>query len=206
MAVTSRLASLALAFAISTTTAQAQTSFVEAALFFLTSIEPSQNDTVDDDEIVLADFPLAAYSVPEDQCLIRLRRTRAPFTTWQFNFCIVTGFELHTEPPAPGVRVWWKGKPGVFCSRETAREGKIEGLKFGGRCDIPMTGNALTNPGPPYVYITNGTKRYEGRRFLSTAELGSAERTESLSGYPRRNIDAYRYIAETFLGAEFKPY
>jgi hypothetical protein len=85
---TKTLVSAALASAmISPVKAQTtKTSFLEAALFFLTGVEPTDEDSVTDREIILRREPLVAHLVDENPCAVRLRNTRNN-TVWQMDFC-----------------------------------------------------------------------------------------------------------------------
>jgi hypothetical protein len=64
----------------------AEVSFLEAGLFFLTDLQPGEGDRVTDREIVLARYPLIAYTVDDSPCAIRIRNTLTRFI-WQMDFC-----------------------------------------------------------------------------------------------------------------------
>lgn len=91
---------------------KAETSFLEAALFFLTGVDTTNEDTVTDREIRLRQYPLVAYLVDGKPCAVRLRNTETN-NIWEMDFCKITSFERST--PVPGVVSYsWEGK-GVLC-------------------------------------------------------------------------------------------
>jgi hypothetical protein len=96
-----------------------KTSFLEAALFFLTGVEPTDDDSVTDREIILRREPLVAYLVDDNPCAVRLRNTRNN-TVWQMDFCKLTEYRWMNADPAlygaaynTGYR--WIGKRDAFC-------------------------------------------------------------------------------------------
>jgi hypothetical protein len=68
-------------------------SFIEAALYFLTAVEPSAFDEADDYHIVLSNYPIRIYLLESDRCVVRLRTTTKPITFWQMKFCELTGYQ-----------------------------------------------------------------------------------------------------------------
>ena len=69
-------------------------SFLEAALFFLTGVEPGPTDTVTDQEIILQRYPIVAYVVDGKPCAVRIRNT-TDNQIWHMDFC-----KLVIGPPA----------------------------------------------------------------------------------------------------------
>jgi hypothetical protein len=67
--------------------AKAETSFLEAAMYFITAVEPVAGDTVTDDEIILTRYPIVAYLVSDNRCAIRIRRRNEPYWVLQMDFC-----------------------------------------------------------------------------------------------------------------------
>jgi hypothetical protein len=69
--------------------AKAEPTFLEAALFFLTDVETSNQDYVTETEIRLRRWPIVAYLVEDAPCVVRLRNTNYD-RLWQFDFCKIT--------------------------------------------------------------------------------------------------------------------
>jgi hypothetical protein len=85
--------------AISTATispVKANVSFLEAALFFLTGVEATNQDIVTDREIILRRYPLVAYLVDGNPCAVRIRNTNNN-RLYQMDFCKITGWRLTPE-------------------------------------------------------------------------------------------------------------
>jgi hypothetical protein len=89
---------------------KAEVSFLEAALFFLTGVEPTDEDSVTDREIILRREPLVAYLV-DDPCIVRLRNTNND-SIWQMDFCKITEWRWASGLQAGYV---WIGKSNAFC-------------------------------------------------------------------------------------------
>jgi len=61
-------------FATSTiSSANAETSFLEAAQFFLTGVDANSDEIVSEREIVLRKYPLVVYLVDDKPCVVRMR-------------------------------------------------------------------------------------------------------------------------------------
>jgi hypothetical protein len=72
-------------------------SFIEAALYFMTAVEPTAFDEVDDYHIVLSQYPMRIYLLDSDSCIVRLRTTTKPYTFWQMKFCKITGYQWSND-------------------------------------------------------------------------------------------------------------
>jgi hypothetical protein len=77
-------------------------SFIEAALYFLTAVEPSAFDEADDYHIVLSNYPIRIYLLESDRCVVRLRTTTKPITFWQMKFCELTGYQWTNRTESDG--------------------------------------------------------------------------------------------------------
>jgi hypothetical protein len=86
----------------------AEVSFLEAGLFFLTDLQPGEGDRVTDREIVLARYPLVAYTVDDSPCAIRIRNTLTR-VIWHMDFCKIASAR-------------WEGRAGfmIFVGRRDA--------------------------------------------------------------------------------------
>jgi len=91
-----------------------QPSFLEAALFFLTSVEPTAEDSVTDREIILRREPVVAYLVDGAPCVVRLRNTRTD-AVWQMDFCKITSYRWMQGSSARYSTYLWFGEPDAFC-------------------------------------------------------------------------------------------
>jgi hypothetical protein len=89
---------------------KAETSFLEAALFFITGVDTTDEDTVTDREIRLSRYPIVAYLADSNPCAVRLRATTQP-TIWQLDFCKITGYRLWGQRSAI-----WYGYKTAFCT------------------------------------------------------------------------------------------
>jgi hypothetical protein len=69
--------------------AKAEPTFLEAALFFLTDVETSNQDYVTKTEIRLRRWPIVAYLVKDAPCVVRIWNTNYD-RLWQFDFCKIT--------------------------------------------------------------------------------------------------------------------
>src|SRR5262245_48601190 len=99
--------------------AEAKVSFLEAALFFLTGVEATNQDYVTDNEIRLSRYPIVAYTVPGNPCAVRLRYTdeqNRGNTIWQMDFCKITSWRWY---PGMMAGYYWIGKPDAFCYSRT---------------------------------------------------------------------------------------
>jgi hypothetical protein len=155
-------------------------SFIEAAMFFFTSLEPIEGDVITDDSITLVDLPLQIYRIPDDPCVARLRRTRPPLSVWEMNFCKVamwhTGavggyFVAFYSGSGPGQKVIWlsHGEADVF-----------------GYLD-PSSQEEMKN---------------QMARRTKNPSFGYQNQRQQV----HRVIASYQYIIETFLGYRSKPY
>jgi hypothetical protein len=91
-----------------------KTSFLEAALFFLTGVEQTDEDSVTDREIILRREPLVAHLVDENPCAVRLRNTRNN-TVWQMDFCKITEYRWVPGDSAYYTGYIWIGREDAFC-------------------------------------------------------------------------------------------
>jgi hypothetical protein len=85
-------------------------SFLEAATYFLTAVDPTEKDTITENEIVLHQYPLAVNLVDGHPCAVSVRNTSNQ-KIWQFDFCKMTGYQWDNTP-----QIWvWLGEPNVLC-------------------------------------------------------------------------------------------
>ena len=117
------LAAVAVITTATVSPVEAKISFLEAALFFLTDVEATHEDTATDREIILRQYPLVAYLVDGNPCLVRLR-SGSRNSIWQMDFCKITHWQwLPTGEPStpPGFSVQagyhWFGKDALCVSR-----------------------------------------------------------------------------------------
>jgi hypothetical protein len=104
---------------ISPVKAQTQASFLEAALYFMTDLEPTAQDIVTEDEIVVryGSMVLVAYTVPSNRCAVRIRKKLEPTLSGvitQFDFCKLTNYQLDSTPGGH-VNVTWLGHRTGMC-------------------------------------------------------------------------------------------
>jgi hypothetical protein len=87
-------------------------------LFFLTGVEATNQDIVTDREIRLRQYPIVAYLVDGNPCLVRLRNTNN-YTVWQMDFCKITGWRW-----VPGMHggYRWFGKDAFCISRNWRKD------------------------------------------------------------------------------------
>jgi hypothetical protein len=112
-----KLFAIALMLATPTVANAKPVSFLEAALFFLTAIEPVPEDVVSDSRIALSKYPIVAYLVEDNpSCQVRLRTTIQPYTVWQMDFCKLVRYEWRGNAWA------FIGKPGAFCRGALAKD------------------------------------------------------------------------------------
>ena len=83
---------LALALTVLASPVKAETSFIEAATFFLTGVDATGDEIVSEREIVLHKYPLVVYLVDDKRCVARMRNTTS-HEIWQMNFCKITGYQ-----------------------------------------------------------------------------------------------------------------
>ena len=103
---------------------KAETSFLEAALFFLTAADTRSEDSVTDREIILRRYPIVAYLVDGEPCKVRLRNT-SDHRIFQIDFCKLTSYSFWRQPEdvyggmwvfGRGFQGWNSGpEPEAFC-------------------------------------------------------------------------------------------
>jgi hypothetical protein len=79
---TRTLTAAALAVTATISPAKAETTFLEAAMFFITGVDATSEDTVSEDEIRLHRYPIVAYLA--GNCAVRIRMTTAP--SWVYKW------------------------------------------------------------------------------------------------------------------------
>jgi hypothetical protein len=87
---------------------KAETSFIEAATFFLTGVDATGDEIVSEREIVLRKYPFVIYLVNDKSCVVRMRNVTS-HEIWQMNFCMLTGYLWG------GDTLNVIGKPDAFC-------------------------------------------------------------------------------------------
>jgi hypothetical protein len=172
--------------------AKADVSFLEAALYFLTAIEPTQGDTVNGSKIILARYPIVAYLVDDKPCAVRIRTTTQPYTIWQMDFCKITYYQWSSG-------TWiFVGEPNAFCkgrwNRNEDYSGAIE------RIASPMFGRAMCGVGDG----ATGQLAFIGITDISDfIELGYKSHSRSQP----RLMQSFKYIEMLLTPAEQrKPY
>ena len=184
---TRTLAAAALAISATIAPATAETSFLEAALFFITGLDATSEDTVSEDEIRVGRYPLVAYLT--GNCAVRIRNTKAPNWVYQWDFCKFTGYQRSSSPG--GWSIIWRGRKDTLCiykdwGKNVNYDGPID--------DENSTCNPLGGGGPdPYSYIAWNSD------FGVDIFFGQAGRRSSVD----RQMGAYKYIESLLTG---RPY
>src|SRR5262249_12513825 len=109
---------------------EAKISFLEAALFFLTDVEATHEDTATDREIILRQYPIVAYLVDGNPCLVRIRSGSRPNSIWQMDFCKITRWQwlpgesyVTTDHFSLVAGYYWFGKDAYCVSRNWHEDG-----------------------------------------------------------------------------------
>ncbi len=87
-----------------------QGAFLEAAFFFITGVDAASDEIFNNREIALHGYPIVAYLVDDDSCVLRLRTTAQPYVVWQMHFCRITHYKQH------GGVIYWFGFNNAFCT------------------------------------------------------------------------------------------
>jgi hypothetical protein len=183
---TRTLTAAALAVTATISPTKAETTFLEAAMFFITGVDATSEDTVSESQITLHRYPVVAYLV--DRCKVRLRATKVPYTIWQMDFCKFTGYQQTSDPGGWNI-VWW-GRKDTLCiykswDKNMNYDGPID--------DENSTCNPLGGNGPDHYVAWNS------EFGVDTFFGGQAGRRSSLD----RMMSAYKYIQSLLTG---KPY
>jgi len=181
---------------------EAKISFLEAALFFLTDVEATHEDTATDREIILRQYPLVAYLVDGNPCLVRLR-SGSRNSIWQMDFCKITHWQwLPTGEPStpPGFSVQagyhWFGKDALCVSRNWHEDENYmdpDFAKIVGHCNV----------------MTITSHQEEIIAYDDKIDIGTLinKGGPSIGGRPvNRMIRSYRYLTWLLKGEEPKPY
>lgn len=189
-----RLTAVALCTIALLAPAKAETSFLQAALFFLTDVEATRNDDVSETEINLRQYPLVIYLMEDVPCVVRIRNTRTNIL-WQMNFCKITRWTW--EGPGAWAGYRWIGA-GAFCvSRKWNRNENYtdpDFAKIATACDLEQH---------PYYGTSAYLDRLDIRFYLS----GDGWSWQWNWGRSRdRMIASFRYIVWILNGEEPKPY
>jgi hypothetical protein len=184
-----RLLVVALLLALSPAKAYENVSFLEAALFFMTNIEPQSGDEVTPDQITIHSWPIVAYTVKDNPCAIRIRMTQPPYSILQFDFCQITHWGVES---GSFNRAWyWMGHKTAFCTYRNVWDATA------GNYDGPINDqNAKCGQSGP-------TPTGEHLAYRSTWEIQTLFYGKYSQRDVGRMVSAYKYI-ESMLAA--KPY
>jgi hypothetical protein len=121
------------------TPAKAETSFLEAALFFLTGVEPGPEDIVTDQEILLLRYSIAAYLVDGKPCAVRIRNR---LRIWEMDFCKIVSYHFSVHVGAWDFRDDSGGDPDkcAFVVADRVVHENYMGDLIGRQCDPPSAG------------------------------------------------------------------
>jgi hypothetical protein len=180
---------------------EAKISFLEAALFFLTDVEVTHQDTATDREIILRQYPIVAYLVDGNSCLVRIRNTSSN-VTWQMDFCKITGWQwlpgesyMTTDHHLLEAGYHWFGKDAYCISRNWHEDENYmdpDFAKIVSRCNLAT----LISGGGELAY----SDKYDIEGFVN-------KDGRSRGGRPSiRMIASFRYLMWLLKGDEPKPY
>ena len=183
---TRTLTAAALAVTATISPAKAETTFLEAAMFFITGVDATSEDTVSEDEIRLHRYPIVAYLA--GNCAVRIRMTTAPSWVYQMDFCKFTGYQRSSRPG--GWTIVWLGRKDTLCickswDKNANYDGPIN--------DENSTCNPLGGGDPDGRYTAWNSE------FGLDIFFGQAGRRSSVD----RMMGAYKYIELLLTG---KPY
>jgi hypothetical protein len=195
----------ALAWMLVPTMASAKpVSFLEAALYFLTAVEPEPEDVISERRIALRKYPIVAYLVDDNPCAVRLRTTIKSYTIWQMDFCKLTGYEWRTAAPLTLTVI---GKPDAFCKGEWKDEdymGAMEDIA------VPMYLNRPSGPcGIGVVYNPETNRQDAVLAFLGTMDMSTYIKLDKVYGQrsQERLLQSMKYIQTLLTSPERrKPY
>jgi hypothetical protein len=163
-----------------------QRAFLEAALFFVTNIEPRQEDTVNDREIIIYRHRIKAYLVDSNPCAVRFSTTTGTYTVWQIDFCEISSYRRLGRYEIQ----WWGSKTGLC-------------IMFDGGL------REMTNYYGPMVASTCGRLKFYDEYYVwsSFKDINDMTGTRLEGDYSHRSVDrmitSFKYI-ETLLRG--KPY
>jgi hypothetical protein len=202
------LAAVAVITTATVSPVEAKISFLEAALFFLTDVEATHEDTATDREIILRQYPLVAYLVDGNPCLVRLRSTSSnrPNSIWQMDFCKITrwqwvrggwpGRDSLGQPAFTQAGYHWFGKDAFCISRNWHEDENYmdpDFAKIVGHCNV----------------MTITSHQEEIIAYDDKIDIGTLinKGGPSIGGRPvNRMIRSYRYLTWLLKGEEPKPY
>jgi hypothetical protein len=170
---------------------KAETSFLEAALFFITGVDATSEDSVTEREIVLRREPIVAYLVDSNPCAFRIRTTTQPYTVWQWDFCKITHYQ-GGGLSRYDTTVLWMGHKTAFC----IYRGWNKNENYTGPIDEQNCRGVFNETAP----LANGYTAWN-----SYLDIGSLiDRDKPRGGRSRdRMIASFKYIVTLLRG---KPY
>jgi hypothetical protein len=175
---------LALALSVLASPVKAETSFLEAAQFFLTGAD---SDEVGEREIVLHKYQLVVYLIDDKRCVVRMRN-EATHEIWQMNFCKLTWVQW-----ASGT--WtFRGQPDTFCG--SAWDGSENFMDP----DLSKTGKPVKCNFLGIAPLPDDTVAFDGAwdaYMFSTRKLSTPFRSQE------RLMASFKYIRQLQTG---KPY
>jgi hypothetical protein len=167
---------------------KAEASFLEAATFFLTGVDATDDEIVSEREIVLHKYPFVIYLVDDKSCVVRMRNA-TNHNIWQMDFCKLTGYQWDRAGSTWVVR----GKPNAFCGSNWLPNENFMDPDFT-KTGKPVTCNFLgVDPLGEAVAFDGSWDAY----MFSTGKLSIPFRSQ------QRFMASLKYIGQSLTG---KPY